>query len=50
MPNWSDLLQEINQLGSPFDILRRKYISDLQAYTGRNVIAYYSGFSAKNLN
>ena len=47
MPNWSDLLQEINQLGSPFDILRRKYISDLQAYTGRNVIAYYSGFLQK---
>ena len=25
MPNWSELVKEIGQLGSPFDILRRKY-------------------------
>lgn len=47
MPNWSDLLKELNQLGSPFDILRRKYISELHEYTGRNIIAYYSSFLQK---
>ena len=32
MPNWAKLLKEINQLGSPHDILRRKYaaIPDLK--------------------
>ena len=44
MPNWSDQLKEINQLGSPHDVLRRKYISSLADYTNRNVICYYSGF------
>lgn len=47
MPNWSDILKEINQLGSPFDILRRKYIKKLSSYTKRNVICYYSGFLQK---
>jgi len=47
MPNWSDLLVELNQMGSPFDVLRRKYIRELHEYTGRNVIAYYSGFLQK---
>jgi hypothetical protein len=47
MPNWSDLLKEINQLGSPYDIIRRKYVRDLAKYTGRNVICYYSGWLQK---
>lgn len=47
MPNWSDLLKEITQLGSPFDILRRKYIKELHNYTKRNIICYYSGFLQK---
>ncbi|MDY0282251.1 MAG: serine protease [Salinivirgaceae bacterium] len=47
MPNWSELVKEINQLGSPFDILRRKYVRDLSEYTKRNVICYYSGFLQK---
>lgn len=47
MPSWADILKEINQLGSPFDILRRKYIKKLAAYTKRNVICYYSGFLQK---
>jgi len=47
MPNWSDILKEINQLGSPFDILRRKYVKKLSTYTKRNVICYYSGFLEK---
>jgi len=47
MPNWSDLLKEINQLGSPHDILRRKYVASLAKYTGRNVVCYYSGWLQK---
>ncbi len=47
MPNWSSLLKEINQLGSPHDILRRKYVKSLSKYTGRNTICYYSGWLQK---
>lgn len=47
MPNWSELVKELNQLGSPFDILRRKYVRELSEYTKRNVICYYSGFLQK---
>jgi hypothetical protein len=47
MSNWSDLLKELGQLGSPFDVLRRKYLSELHKYTKRNVICYYSGFLQK---
>jgi len=47
MSNWSDLLKELRQLGSPFDVLRRKYLSELHEYTNRNIISYYSGFLQK---
>ena len=47
MPNWAKLLKEINQLGSPHDILRRKYVTSLHKYTKRNVICYYSGWLQK---
>lgn len=47
MPNWSELVKEIGQLGSPFDILRRKYLAELSDYTKRNVISYYSGWLQK---
>ena len=47
MPNWSELIKEIGQLGSPFDVLRRKYIGGLAKYTKRNVICYYSGWLQK---
>ena len=47
MPNWSSLLREINQLGSQYDVLRRKYVASLAKYTGRNVICYYSGWLQK---
>lgn len=47
MPNWSELLRELGATGSPFDVLRRKYVRQLAAYTKRNVICYYSGFLQK---
>lgn len=50
MPNWNEVLGEMTILSqrSPFDVVRKKYISQLSEHTGRNVIAYYSGFLQKN--
>ncbi len=51
MPNWRDVLNEINAAvvtkGAAFDLVRRKYLAKLSAHTDRNVIAYYSGWLAK---
>ena len=53
MPNWGQVLNEINAvqqergIEGPHDIVRRKYLKALSDYTGRNVIAYYSGFLTK---
>lgn len=52
MPNWSDVQKEINTLPvsreipkpGPLDIVRRRYFKKLNEITGRNAIAYYSGF------
>jgi len=49
MPNWKEVLHEIQdevKKGTPnaLDVIRRKYISEIQKKTGRNVIAYYSGW------
>lgn len=53
MPNWSEILEEIqstevtkNSESAP-DLIRRKYLNELHAYTERNVIAYYSGWLSK---
>ena len=52
MPNWGEVLSEIQsvQVGNPLDIIRRKYLDIMHRYTGRNVIAYYSGFLQKPNN
>ncbi len=55
MPNWGDVLQEIAQqqhIGSAaaqkaVDSIRHKYLAALQKKTGRNIIAYYSGWLSK---
>jgi len=49
MPNWKEVLDEIqaeNLLGNKaaLDTVRRKYINNIFQKTGRNVIAYYSGW------
>lgn len=48
MPNWKEVLQEVskvNQQGNQaLDVVRRKYLKRIYSYTGRNVIAYYSGW------
>jgi len=49
MPTWLDVLKELkideidNQEG-PLDRVRRKYLRQLHEKTGRNIIAYYSGW------
>jgi hypothetical protein len=47
MANWNELLIELNRGGSSQDGLRRKYLKKLSGITGRNVIAYYSGWLQK---
>jgi hypothetical protein len=49
MPNWSEILKEVNELvtsgrGDAIDVTRRKYLKRVSEITGRNTIAYYSGF------
>jgi hypothetical protein len=49
MPSWNDVLREIQQCNriDALDFVRRKYIKALYKMTGRNVIAYYSGWLQK---
>jgi ATP-dependent protease ClpP protease subunit len=51
MPNWHDVFLEIqnaqSQAANAQTLVRRKYLTALHAHTGRNVIAYYSGWLSK---
>lgn len=55
MPNWGEVLGEIRDLvvraeserNGAVDIVRRRYLKSLHKHTGRNVIAYYSGWLSK---
>jgi Serine dehydrogenase proteinase len=55
MPNWGEILQEINGLQftgkvhieQAFDLVRRKYLKALYDKFDRNIIAYYSGWLSK---
>lgn len=55
MPNWNGVLNEIQtqvrehslKAKAAHDTVRKKYIKKLSHYTGRNTIAYYSGFLSK---
>jgi membrane-bound ClpP family serine protease len=48
MPNWNDILSDIQaDTQGPHDRIRRKYLTQIQAHTGRTVIAYYSGWLQK---
>lgn len=44
MPSWGQVLQELQSSPVPLDVVRRKYLKALHTKTGRNVIAYYSGW------
>ncbi len=53
MPNWSEVIEEIEQEAknnpdiNPLDTVRRKYLKKIYQVTGRNTIAYYSGWLQK---
>ncbi len=55
MPNWSESLSEATALRQQHehaareapDTVRRKYLKAIHTHTGRNVIAYYSGWLSK---
>lgn len=47
MPSWGAVLEKINSVPNPLDLMRKKYLEVMHQYTGRNVIAYYSGFIQK---
>lgn len=47
MPSWGAILNELNRVPNPLDKYRRKYLAIMREYTGRNIIAYYSGFIQK---
>jgi hypothetical protein len=46
MPGFNEILNEISSAGTPgiLDTVRRRYLQALYKATGRNVIAYYSGW------
>ena len=43
MGNWTEIFKERSNI-DPSKLLRDKYLKNLAELTGRNVIAYYSGF------
>lgn len=62
MPNWSEVLQQIQQVAAQnmtaaaqlqqqannaISGVRKNYLAQLHGKTGRNIIAYYSGFISK---
>ena len=47
MPSWDTILRQIDETPPSIDIVRRKYLHELSEYTGRNTIAYYSGWLQK---
>lgn len=47
MPNWNELLNELQRAGSAHDVIRRRYLAALSEKTGRNTIVYYSGWLHK---
>lgn len=47
MANWAEILAEVSQAKGDLDGVRRKYLAILHGVTGRNVIAFYSGWLQK---
>lgn len=47
MPSWGAVLENLNSVPNPLDLMRKKYLEIMHQYTGRNIIAYYSGFIQK---
>ena len=47
MPNWNQLLDEINAAVGIHDVIRRRYLKEVFEITDRNVIIYYAGWFQK---
>jgi Serine dehydrogenase proteinase len=47
LPNWNELLQELQRAGNAHDVIRRRYLAELSELTGRNTIVYYSAWLQK---
>ena len=47
MPNWTQLLDEMQRYVGPQDFARRRHANEIHEATGRNVIIYYSGWLQK---
>ena len=50
MPNWSEILKDIDSspdIGKELDKERKHYLQEIHTLTGRNIIAYYSGWLKK---
>jgi hypothetical protein len=47
MPDWNQLNDEIKSAGGTYDIIRRKYLRNLNDMAGRNTVIYYSGWMQK---
>jgi len=51
MSNWNTIHQEVGQVArdakNPHDTIRHRYLSNFHSRTGRNVVAYYSGWLQK---
>jgi ATP-dependent protease ClpP protease subunit len=48
--SWNEVLDEIERNKPAYDLVRRKYLQQLSELTGRNVIAYYSGWLQRDNN
>ena len=50
MPSWSEILTDVNlfsDVAKELDKKRKEYLNTIHSITGRNVIAYYSGWLMK---
>src|SRR5579863_6363905 len=51
MPNWNEVFNETQQIvvqaAQAHNVVRHKYLKALHEKTGRNIIAYYSGWLSK---
>ena len=50
MAGISEITKQLGVTPTPLDSIRRKYIKELSKYTGRETIAYYSGWLSKQNN
>src|SRR5437588_10141545 len=51
MATWQDIIAKVQQYRNNWaqhlDLIRREYLTELHNYTGRNVLAYYSGWLSR---